>query len=79
MEDKASKIFFILNSILESKSKYIEVSKDGEAVFKIKLAVEPEDMVKFLDDFFDNGFVVKEISKKDFDDFEGIETFNFNF
>jgi hypothetical protein len=35
-------------------------------------------MVEFLDGFFDNGFTVKEISKKEFDDFEGIETLKFN-
>jgi hypothetical protein len=78
MEDKASKVFIILDSILESKARYIEISKNGESIFKVKLITEAEDMVEFLDGFFDNGFTVKEISKKEFDDFEGIETLKFN-
>jgi len=78
MEDKASKVFVILDSILESKARYIEISKNGESIFKVKLITEAEDMVEFLDGFFDNGFTVKEISKKEFDDFEGIETLKFN-
>lgn len=78
MEDKTSKIFVIINSLLEAKERYIEISKNGESIFKIKLIVEPEDMVEFLDGFFDSGFTVKEISKKEFDDFEGIETLEFN-
>lgn len=78
MEDKASKVFVILDSLLESKARYIEISKNGESIFKVKLITEAEDMVEFLDGFFDNGFTVKEISKKEFDDFEGIETLKFN-
>lgn len=78
MEGKASKVFIILDSILESKARYIEISKDGESIFKVKLITEAEDMVEFLDGFFDNGFTVKEISKKEFDEFEGIETLKFN-
>lgn len=78
MEDKASKVFVILDSILESKARYIEISKNGESIFKVKLITEAEDMVEFLDGFFDNGFMVKEISKKEFDEFEGIETLKFN-
>jgi len=78
MEDKSSKVFVILDSLLESKARYIEISKNGESIFKVKLITEAEDMVEFLDGFFDNGFTVKEISKKEFDDFEGIETLKFN-
>ena len=78
MEGKASKVFIILDSILESKARYIEISKDGESIFKVKLITEAEDMVEFLDGFFDNGFTVKEISKKEFDEFEGVETLKFN-
>jgi hypothetical protein len=78
MEDKASKVFIILDSLLESKARYIEISKNGESIFKVKLITEAEDMVEFLDGFFDNGFTVKEISKKEFDDIEGIETLKFN-
>lgn len=78
MEDKASKVFIILDSLLESKARYIEISKDRESIFKIKLITETEDMVDFLDGFFDNGFTVKEISKKEFDEFESVETLKFN-
>lgn len=78
MEDKVSKVFIILDSLLESKARYIEISKDRESIFKVKLITETEDMVDFLDGFFDNGFTVKEISKKEFDEFEGIETLEFN-
>lgn len=78
MENKASKIFIILDSLLESKARYIEISKNGEPIFKIKLITETEDMVEFLDGFFDGGFTVKEISKKEFDEFEGVETLKFN-
>lgn len=78
MEDKVSKVFIILDSLLESKARYIEISKDRESIFKVKLITETEDMVDFLDGFFDNGFTVKEISKKEFDEFEGIETLKFN-
>jgi len=78
MGDKASKVFIILDSLLESKARYIEISKNGESIFKVKLITEAEDMVEFLDGFFDSGFTVKEISKKEFDEFEGIETLKFN-
>ena len=78
MEDKAGKVFIILDSLLESKARYIEISKNGESIFKVKLITETEDMVEFLDGFFDNGFTVKEISKKEFDEFEGVETLKFN-
>lgn len=78
MENKASKVFIILDSVLESKARYIEISKDKEPIFKVKLITETEGMVDFLDGFFDNGFTVKEISKKEFDEFEGIETLEFN-
>lgn len=78
MEDKASKIYIILNSLLESKARYIEISKNGEPIFKIKLITETEEMVDFLDGFFDEGFTVKEISKKEFDEFEGVETLKFD-
>lgn len=76
--EKASKIFIVLDSILESKSRYIEILKGDQSIFKIKLTVENEDVVHLLDGFFDNDFTVKEITKKEFDDFEGLETLKFN-
>jgi hypothetical protein len=80
MEDKKhiSKVFVILESIAQSKAKYIEILDNGEPVFKVKLLLDSEDMVDFLDNFFDNGFTVRQISKEDFDSFDGIETLNFD-
>ena len=69
----------ILNSLLESKTKYIEVlDEDDESIFKIKLIMEESRIVTILDKFFDNGYKVRKISKEDFDNFEGTETFNIN-
>lgn len=63
-----------------SKVRYIEVlTQDNESIFKIKLLVDDNDMVNFLDSFFDNGFKVVQISKEDFDNFEGLETIKINF
>ena len=81
MENKEhiAKVYVLLDAIVQSKSKYIEVlTKDGEPVYKIKLTVDAEDMIDFLDGFFDEGFKVREISKEDFDSFEGLETLHFN-
>ena len=47
MEDKASKVFIILDSLLESKARYIEISKNDESIFKVKLITEAEDMLNF--------------------------------
>ena len=74
-----SKVFVILESIAQSKAKYIEISSsNGEPIFKIKIIVEDADMVDFLDGFFDKGFKVKQITKNEFDLFQGIETLDFN-
>lgn len=81
MEDNKhiSKVYVLLDAIANSKARYIEVStSSGEPIFKIKLLVDGEDLVEFLDGFFDNGFKVKQISKEDFDSFEGFETLQFN-
>jgi hypothetical protein len=82
MEDREhiKKVYPLLNSLLEHKSRYIEVlTKEGEVAYKMKLILETEDIVKILDNFFDDGFTIKEISKEDFDGFNSNETFNFNF
>jgi hypothetical protein len=74
------KIYPLLDSIMENKARYIEVlNKDGEIAYKMKLILETEDMVKILDNFFDDGFSVREISKENFDGFNSAETFNFHF
>ena len=77
-EENTSKVFVILDSLRESKAKYIEVL-DGEVIiFKVKLIVDSEDMVELLDGFFDNGFKIRQITKEDFDTFKGVETLRFN-
>ena len=78
-KDHIAKVFVMLEAIAQSKAKYIEVlTKDDEPIYKIKLLIEDEDLVDFLDGFFDNGFKVKQISKEDFDSFEGLETLTFD-
>jgi len=81
MENKEhiGKVYILLDAIASSKAKYIEIlTKDDEPIYKIKLMVDAEDMVEFLDGFFDNGFKVREISKENFDSFEGLDTQYFN-
>lgn len=78
-KDHIAKVFVMLEAIAQSKAKYIEVlTKNDEPIYKIKLLIEDEDLVDFLDGFFDNGFKVKQISKEDFDSFEGLETLTFD-
>lgn len=64
-----SKVFIILESIKDSKFKYIEIVevKTDKVIMKIKLNLDDDAMVDFLDTFFDNGFTVRQITKKDFD------------
>jgi hypothetical protein len=64
-----SKVYLILDSIKESKYKYIAIinPETGEKIMKIKLNLDDESMVDFLDTFFDNGFTVTSISKEEFD------------
>jgi hypothetical protein len=64
-----SKVYLMLDSIKESKYKYIAIinPETGEKIMKIKLNLDDESMVDFLDTFFDNGFTVTSISKKEFD------------
>lgn len=77
--EHTSKVFVLLEAIKQSKARYIEIkSKDGLPIYKMKILLEDKDLVELLDSFFDEGFIVKEISKKEFDDFEGVETLNFN-
>lgn len=69
----------ILNSLLVNKTKYIEVlDENDESIFKIKLIMEESKVVTLLDKFFDHGYKVRKISKEEFDNFEGLETFNIN-
>lgn len=78
--NSVSKIFLILESIKNSKFKYIEISEaaTGKPIMVIKLNLDDESMVDFADTFFDNGFKIRQISSIEFDllDSDDIMTFN---
>ena len=78
--DSVSKVFIILDSIKESEYKYIEIVNPltNDPIMRIKLNITNDDMVSFLDDFFDNGFIVKRITKESFDLLETNDILNFN-
>jgi hypothetical protein len=75
-----SKVFVILNSIKESKYNYIEVVNPltDDAVMKIKINLKDDDYIEFLDGFFDEGFKIRSINKKDFDDLDTDDIVKFN-
>ena len=75
-----SKIFLILESIKNSKFKYIEiidVSTD-KPIMVIKLNLDDEAMVNFTDTFFDNGFKIRQISSIEFDLLNSDDVMTFN-
>lgn len=78
--NSVSKIFLILESIKNSKFKYIEISEaeTDKPIMVIKLNLDDESMVDFVDTFFDNGFKIRQISSIEFDllDSDDIMTFN---
>lgn len=75
-----SKVFVILDSIKESKCKYIDIVNPltDQAIMKIKLNLEGKDYVGFLDTFFDEGFIVRSTNKQDFDDLDTGDVTKFN-
>jgi hypothetical protein len=76
---KTTKVSLILQAVTEAKVKYIEIlTPKGSTAMKIKLNVDSDDMVDFLDEFHDAGFTVKKITKEEFDDYEAEERLNFN-
>jgi|TARA_R110000803_G_scaffold1618_3_gene5171 hypothetical protein len=76
---KTTKVSLIVQAVKEAKVKYIEVlTPKGTTAMKIKLNVDSDDMVNFLDEFHDAGFTVKKISKEEFDDYDAEEKLNFN-
>jgi hypothetical protein len=78
-EHKTTKVFLLLDAVKESKSKYIEIlTPSGKTAMKIKLNVDTEDMIEFLDEFYDAGFTVRKITKQEFDDYDAEEKLNFN-
>ena len=78
-EHKTTKVSLILEVIKESKVKYIEIlTPKGVTAMKVMLNVEGQDMVEFLDEFYDAGFSIRKITKQEFDDYEAEEKLNFN-
>ena len=78
--DKITKVFLILKTIKESKNRYIAIinPKSGEKIMKIKLNLDSKRTVDFLDTFFDSGFKVELISKKEFNSLKSNDILNFN-
>jgi hypothetical protein len=76
---KTTKVSLIMQAVKESKVKYIEIlTPKGTTAMKVKLNVDGEDMVEFLDEFYDAGFTVRKITKQEFDDYDAEEKLNFN-
>lgn len=78
--NKISKVYLILKSIKDSKYKYIVVinPKNNEKIMKIKMNLEDKSLVDFLDTFFDAGFKVESIDKKEFDSLSTKDVLKFN-
>ncbi len=67
--EEASKIYLILDSLKESKYEYIAIvnPKTDEKLMKLKINLKGDNLIDFLDTFFDAGFKVVKISKGEFD------------
>jgi len=67
--EEASKIYLIIDSLRESKYEYIAVvnPKTDEKLLKLKINLKGDNLIDFLDTFFDAGFKVVKISKDEFD------------
>lgn len=79
MEIKKTKVSLLMESLKESKAKYIEVlTPKGVCAMKIKLNIDGKDLVEFLDEFYDAGFTIRKISKEDYDTYEADENIKFN-
>lgn len=82
MSDKKiiSKVSVLLEAIKESKQKYIAVisPETGEKVMMIKHNLTDDSYIDFLDTFFDHGFKIEAIDKKDFDSLSDDDVLSFN-
>ena len=68
-----------MEAVKEAKVKYIEIlTPKGTTAMKIKLNIDSDEMVNFIDEFHDAGFTVRGISKDEFDAYEAEEKLNFN-
>jgi len=76
-----SKVYLILESIKESKYKYVAIVNplDGKKIMKIKMNLEDEKLIDFLDTFFDQGFKIVKIDKKEFDSLKTKDIMKFQF
>lgn len=74
-----SKVYLILESIKESKYRYIAIinPKNGDKIMKIKMNLDDHSLVDFLDTFFDQGFKIKSITKEEFDSLQTKDVLNF--
>lgn len=79
--NKVSKVYLILDSIKESKYKYIAVinPENGEKIMKIKMNLDEDNLMDFLDTFFDNGFKIEQITKKEFDSLKTDDILKYKF
>ena len=71
-----SKVYLILESIKESKYKYVAIinPETNEKIMKIKLNLEEDSLVDFFDAFFDEGLKVVSIKKEEFDSLKTEDT-----
>lgn len=76
-----SKVYLILESLKESKYRYIAIvnPETDEKIMKIKLNLDDLAMVDFLDTFFDNGFTVVQIDKEEFDSLQTDDVLKYKF
>jgi hypothetical protein len=74
-----SKVYLIMESIKESKYKYLAIIDPltNEKIMKLKVNLEDGMMIDFLDTFFDKGFKIEKINKKEFDSLETEEVLKF--
>jgi len=79
-DNTITKVFVLLKSIKDSKYKYIEIinPKTEMPIMKIKMNLDDDSMVDFLDTFFDEGFKVNPITKEDFDSLESNDILKYN-
>ena len=81
MEDKSniSKVTVLFKSIMDSKASYLRIcDKNGGEVMVMKLLLDAEDVVSFIDPFIDNGFKIEKIEKDYFDNHNSKDVMEFN-
>ena len=66
--DEISKVYLILESNDGFKSKYMSIvnPNDGDKIMKIKMGLNTTELGGLLDSFFNNGFVINEITENEF-------------